>query len=96
MTNDIKLDDCVRNEIKKDDCLNLDEEGDDYFDDDFELNKDAFYFSGHFYNDVDIVEYKNQQKMKEIKCISAHNKQINKKDVNLDLENLPYIKFRSK
>ena len=38
--------------------LNLEEEGDDYIDDDIEANDNFFYFTGHFYDDIDIIDFK--------------------------------------
>ena len=42
--------------------LNLEEEGDDYIDDDIEANDNFFYFTGHFYDDIDIIDFKNRMK----------------------------------
>lgn len=45
--------------------IDFDEEGEDYIDDDLEQNDNIFYFTGHFYDDVDIIEYINSRKNSE-------------------------------
>lgn len=47
-----------------------------------------FYFSGHFYDEVDIVEYKNQQKKKEIKSDNILNKKKNNNEIFFEMENV--------
>ena len=47
-----------------------------------------FYFSGHFYDEVDIVEYKNQQKKKKIKSDNILNKKKNNNEIFFEMENV--------
>ena len=49
---------------EEENSLNLEEEeeGEDYIEDDIEQNGNIFYFTGHFYDDIDITDYKNKTK----------------------------------
>lgn len=70
---------------EEENSLNIDEEGDDYIDDDIEQNDNFFYFTGHFYDDVDIIDYKNKKKKIE-------NNQENKQKNN-NVENNDFYDF---
>jgi len=66
----------------EDNSFNIDEEGEDYIDDDIETHDNFFYFTGHFYDDKDIIEYKRQQQQ----IIEKNNEYEIKyavKDINL-------------
>lgn len=52
------------NDNKKEHSFDLDEEEDDYYDDDFEVNEKIFYFTGYFYDDFDIIAFKDKKKIK--------------------------------
>ena len=41
----------------------IEEEGDDFVDDDFDLDDEYFYFTGHFYDDKDFLDYQIKTKM---------------------------------
>ena len=47
---------------EEENSLNLEEEGEDYIDDDIDQSENIFYFTGHFYDDIDIIDYKNKTK----------------------------------
>ena len=40
---------------KSDDSFNLNDEGEDYFDDDFGMNNNIFYWTGHYYDYADFL-----------------------------------------
>ena len=69
-------------EFNDKDSLNLDEEGENYIDDDLNMNDSIFYFTGNFYEDCDIINYKNKIKMIEEK-INTKNNKITKESNNL-------------
>ena len=46
----------------EDDSSSFDEEGEDFIDDDFISNEEFFFFTGHFYDDKDICEFRKKDK----------------------------------
>ena len=65
---------------QSDDSFNLDDEGEDYFDDDFGIDNNIFYWTGHFYDDADFLEYKNK------KIININNNNITE-DISIETPN---------
>jgi integrase len=54
---------------ESEDSLNLEDEGEDYFDDDFDIDNKIFYWTGHFYDDIDFIEYKIKENNDKNKII---------------------------
>lgn len=73
-----KCDSTINIDIE-DDSLSSDEEGEDFIDDDFILNEEIFFFTGHFYDDKDICEFRKKEK-------KYNNIFMNEKGISLDDE----------
>lgn len=92
-------------ESEGDDSLDFNDEGDDYIDDDFELNNKIFYLTGHFYDDFDVIEFKNKQKLLKKNITSEDSEITHRKEEKTDNyltlnnnlnkinKNVDYIKF---
>ena len=68
------------NDNKKEHSFDLDEEEDDYYDDDFEVNEKIFYFTGYFYDDFDIIAFKDKKKNQNLDNLSSESEITYKKE----------------